>query len=471
MIRDHLGDAEVEDLELRASVRVGDEDVRRIEVAVHDSLRVREGHRVGHGIEQAQHLLNGPPLFAALAARAELLGEGVTLEPLEHHVRHERADRGRHRRARGDGAGDVERASRQAIMDLALVAKAPDERLDERRPELRLELEALDGDRLVEPDVLAPVDDAEPALSDDTIHPELSVENLPHQAVDVLRSHGRDYTQVGALGDPQQDGGGRKLGRSTLNWAAMRTGCEEGRWLFASDLVTVRDMSDEGGSADLAERATRLASAGAVGASVAHELRNALAVAESSLFLARRDLEDRDKLVRHLDKVTVEIRRAQRVIGAVLGLARGETVTLEPADVASLVDGARRAVVLPTNVTFSVSIEPSDLVIRCDAVLLERVLANLYLNAIDALATRGRGAVATHVWRGTDRVNVAVDDDGPGIQPDVARRIFDPLFTTKATGMGLGLALCREVVHAHGGEISATQAPGGGARFAFWIPF
>jgi signal transduction histidine kinase len=229
-------------------------------------------------------------------------------------------------------------------------------------------------------------------------------------------------------------------------------------------------MSDEGGSADLAERATRLASAGAVGASVAHELRNALAVAESSLFLARRDLEDRDKLVRHLDKVTAEIRRAQRVIGAVLGLARGEAVTLEPADVASVVDGARRAVVLPTNVTFSVSIEPPDLVIRCDAVLLERVLANLYLNALEALATRGRGAVATHVWRGNDRVNVAVDDDGPGIQPEVARRIFDPLFTTKATGMGLGLALCHEVVHAHGGEISATQAPGGGARFSFWIP-
>jgi signal transduction histidine kinase len=229
-------------------------------------------------------------------------------------------------------------------------------------------------------------------------------------------------------------------------------------------------MSDEGGSADLAERATRLASAGAVGASVAHELRNALAVAESSLFLARRDLEDRDKLVRHLDKVTTEIRRAQRVIGAVLGLARGEAVTLEPADVASLIDGARRAVVLPTNVTFSVSIEPSDLVIRCDAVLLERVLANLYLNALEALATRGRGAVATRVWREGDRVNVAVDDDGPGIVPDVARRIFDPLFTTKATGMGLGLALCREVVHAHGGDISAAPAPTGGARFSFWIP-
>jgi signal transduction histidine kinase len=229
-------------------------------------------------------------------------------------------------------------------------------------------------------------------------------------------------------------------------------------------------MVDDSGSSELAERAVRLATAGAVGASVAHELRNALAVAESSLFLARRDMGDHDKLVRHLDKVTAEIRRAQRVIGAVLGLARGEAVTLEPAAVSSLVDGARRAVVRPTNVTFSVSIDPPDLVIRCDAVLLERVLANLYLNAIEALATRGRGAIATSVRLEGGRVVIAVDDDGPGIAPNAAERIFDPLFTTKASGMGLGLALCREVVKAHGGEITAASAPTGGARFSFWLP-
>ena len=159
--------------------------------------------------------------------------------------------------------------------------------------------------------------------------------------------------------------------------------------------------------------------------------------------------------MRHLDKVGMEIRRAQRVIGAVLGLARGEAVTLEPTHVAALLDGARRAIVLPTNVTFSVSIEPPDLVIRCDAILMERVLANLYLNAIEALASRGRGAVGTDVRRTGDRVEVVVHDDGPGIEPDVARTVFDPLITTKPSGMGLGLALCRAIVKAHGGEISA----------------
>jgi signal transduction histidine kinase len=229
-------------------------------------------------------------------------------------------------------------------------------------------------------------------------------------------------------------------------------------------------MGSDDAANDLAERAARLASAGAVGASVAHELRNALAVAESSLFLARRDLADQTKLVRHLDKVGMEIRRAQRVIGAVLGLARGEAVTLEPTHVAALLDGARRAIVLPTNVTFSVSIEPPDLVIRCDGILMERVLANLYLNAIEALASRGRGALGTDVRRAGDRVAVVVHDDGPGIEPDVARTVFDPLITTKPSGMGLGLALCRAIVKAHGGEITAKQNPTGGASFSFWIP-
>jgi signal transduction histidine kinase len=168
--------------------------------------------------------------------------------------------------------------------------------------------------------------------------------------------------------------------------------------------------------------------------------------------------------------VTAEIRRAQRVIGAVLGLARGEAVTLEPAIVSSLIDGARRAIVLPTNVTFSVSIEPPDLAVRCDGILLERALANLYLNAIEALASRGRGAVTTRAVATGDRVEVIVDDDGPGINADLARSLFDPLFTTKASGMGLGLALCRAIVKAHGGDISASDAPRGGARFTFWIP-
>src|SRR5262249_50703780 len=145
----------------------------------------------------ANHLLDVSALLAPLPAGSQFLGERVALEPLEDHVRNQRADRGSHRRAGRDGPRDVKRAAREAGVDLAFVAKATNEGLDERRPELGLELQALDGNGLVEPNVLAPVDDTEPALSDDAIHAELSVENLPHQAVDVRRSHGRTIHMLG----------------------------------------------------------------------------------------------------------------------------------------------------------------------------------------------------------------------------------------------------------------------------------
>src|SRR5262245_59050276 len=164
-------------------------------------------------------------------------------------------------------------------------------------------------------------------------------------------------------------------------------------------------------------RSARLAAAGAVGASVAHELRNALAVAESALFLAQRDVDDRARLLRHLDQVGAEIRKAHLVIGSVLGLARGEPVRGEQAPVGRLIDAARHALVLPTNVTFEVALVPPDLAVMCDPILLERVFSNLYLNAIEALDGRGRGCITTRAWRGEARTYLEVEDDGPGLDP------------------------------------------------------
>ncbi len=218
------------------------------------------------------------------------------------------------------------------------------------------------------------------------------------------------------------------------------------------------------------DRSARLVAAGAVGASVAHELRNALAVAESALYLAQRDVDDRPRLLRHLDQVGAEIRKAHAVIGSVLGLARGEPVRLESASVAQLVDAARHALVLPTNVTFEVAIVPNDLTIACDPILLERVFSNLYLNAIEAMEGRGVGSIVTRAWRGDQRTYLEVEDDGPGLDPSVVDRVFEPLASAKAKGTGLGLALSRVIVEAHGGEITATTGKRDGTAFRMWLP-
>lgn len=215
----------------------------------------------------------------------------------------------------------------------------------------------------------------------------------------------------------------------------------------------------------------RLIAAGAVGASIAHELRNALAVAESSLFLAQRDVDHRPHLLRHLARVATEIRKAHDVLGSVLGLARGDEVRREPTSIGRLVDVARHALVLPTNVTFEVAIAPTDLMIACDPVLFERVLSNLYLNAIEALEARGRGRIETRAWADGERTWLEVEDDGPGLDPDVLGCLFEPLGTGhKAGGTGLGLALSRTIIEAHGGTITGAAGRDGGSTFRVWLP-
>lgn len=228
-------------------------------------------------------------------------------------------------------------------------------------------------------------------------------------------------------------------------------------------------MMDRFGS-ELETCAARLAAAGAVGASVAHELRNALAVAESSLYLAQRDIDDRPRLLRHLDRVTAEIRKAHEVIGSVLGLARGEPLRREPAQLGNLIESARHAVVLPTTLTFEVAVVPAELTLMCDPILIERVFSNLYLNAVEALDGAGGGSIVTRAWLGDARTYLEVEDNGPGLAACVVDRIFEPLVTAKAKGTGLGLALSRVIVEAHGGEITATTGRCGGTAFRMWLP-
>jgi signal transduction histidine kinase len=228
-------------------------------------------------------------------------------------------------------------------------------------------------------------------------------------------------------------------------------------------------MTDRYGS-EIETSAARLAAAGAVGASVAHELRNALAVAESSLFLAQRDIDDRPRLLRHLDRVTAEIRKAHEVIGSVLGLARGEPLRREPAPLGNLIESARHAVVLPASLRFEVAVVPAELTLTCDPILIERVFSNLYLNAVEALDDAAGGLIVTRAWLGDERTYLEVEDNGPGLDPSVVDRVFEPLVTAKAKGTGLGLALSRVIVEAHGGEITATTGRCGGAAFRMWLP-
>jgi two-component system sensor histidine kinase HydH len=106
--------------------------------------------------------------------------------------------------------------------------------------------------------------------------------------------------------------------------------------------------------------------------------------------------------------------------------------------------------------------------VMADPVRLTQALLNVVINAIQAVERKGRVEVSAGVADG--RVSVVVSDNGPGIPPEKLASIFDPYFTTKAEGSGLGLWIAQQIVTAHGGSLRAENAPGHGAVFTMLLP-
>jgi signal transduction histidine kinase len=216
--------------------------------------------------------------------------------------------------------------------------------------------------------------------------------------------------------------------------------------------------------------AERLATIGQFAAGIGHELRNPLGVVESSAFLVSRRLEQLQisdpSLTRHMEKIAVEVHRSNKTINDLLELARSKPLHRRSVDAGAFISQAVAAANLPLAVEVEVTAPPGT-TLDIDPDQLTRVVTNLLINASQAMG--GSGHVSVEARREGASSILLVRDDGPGIPAELRGRIFEALFTTKAKGNGLGLALCRRIAEAHSGTVTLEPSERG-ATFKIAIP-
>jgi signal transduction histidine kinase len=226
------------------------------------------------------------------------------------------------------------------------------------------------------------------------------------------------------------------------------------------------------------EREARLMTGDAVAASMAHELRQPLTAMVTTA----------DAGLRFLDRATPNVPRAKQALESIIsdGHRAGAVVANIRANFKTDV-GARTEFDLNELIQQALAVARNDLLkhgitaraepnadlpqVRGNRVQLQQVLLNLIMNAIDAMASKEGARLLTirsEVYQ-RDRVKVSIADTGPGVGAGDADRIFTPLFTTKADGMGMGLAICRAIVEADGGQLSHAANDSGGAVFQFTL--
>jgi len=219
--------------------------------------------------------------------------------------------------------------------------------------------------------------------------------------------------------------------------------------------------------------AERLATIGQFAAGIGHELRSPLGVVETSVFLLRQHFQQQPgppdpKVLRHLDKISAEVKRSTATIDDLLELARKRPPHRQLVSVRALIEEALAAAHLPATVGVAIDASATDLA-RLDPDQITRVLTNLLINAGQAMEGLGTGHVDVRAARDGDVTRIEIHDTGPGIPVEIRHRVFEALFTTKAKGTGLGLALCSRIAEAHGGSVTLEPSDTG-ATFLITIP-
>jgi C4-dicarboxylate-specific signal transduction histidine kinase len=210
---------------------------------------------------------------------------------------------------------------------------------------------------------------------------------------------------------------------------------------------------------------------------LAHELSQPLMAMVSFAGAARAYTEtgNQELTLETLGEINKQALRAADIVKRIRGFVQQQTPGFQDCtvnEVVSNVIALLRPEIRHQRATVITRLSLFPPVIQADRILLEQVVLNLIVNALQSMPdkTPVENIVEVETGEIDNRVFIRVSDRGPGIAPDVAKQLFEPFFTTRPEGLGLGLNICRTTVESHGGRLVVENRPGGGAIFSVYLP-
>ncbi len=216
-------------------------------------------------------------------------------------------------------------------------------------------------------------------------------------------------------------------------------------------------------------RAEKLAAMGKIAGIISHEFKNHLGVIRNAVYFLKIKLAEADsKIINNLTILEQQAVESNNLIDNIMIFGATKQLQMQPIDLKSILSGAVNNIRLAQDVRITIQIEEKLPEIMADKVKIIQVFSNIIKNALEAM--RGKGELLIRVFSGNDYVEVVFTDSGPGISQEIKRKIFEPFFSTKPLGMGLGLTTSNFIIEVHGGVMEIDNASDKGAVVKIKLP-